>query len=99
MQEKKIEVSTIRKYGLTYNIHWMNTLIFDDLPKTCCGDFLGDVKPKMSELIKEPALFSTAQSIVDFMNLYMSYKYTGLWDAQKQDARSTSISLATALKK
>ena len=99
MQEKKIEVSTIHKYGPTYNIRRMNTLIFDDLPKTGCEDFLRDVKRKKSELIKEPAPFSTAQSIVDFMNLYMSYKSTGLWDAQKQDARSTSISLATALKK
>ena len=34
MQEKKIYVETISKYGMTYDIQRMNTLIFDELSKT-----------------------------------------------------------------
>ena len=44
IQEKKIDVDTIRNESTTYYMQWINTLIFDKLSKNGCEDFLADVK-------------------------------------------------------
>ena len=77
----------------------MNTLIFDNLSRTGCQYFLAYVQRQEIELIKYPTPFNTEQSMVDLINLYTNYKYTGLWYAQRKYAKSKIIALATALKK
>ena len=99
MQEKKIEVDTIRKDRTTYNVQRMNTLIFDKLSKIVCETFLADVKRQKSKWIKDPVSFNTVQGMADLTNLYTNYKSTGLCKAQRKDIKSTILALATALKK
>ena len=73
--------------------------MLDHISKTVCKDFLTYLKWKKSEWIKDPVTFNTAQRMVDLTNLYKNYKSTGLWGAQRNDAKSTITALATALKK
>ena len=49
MQERKIELDTLRKDGVKYDMHCFTTLLFDALLKTKCPDFLADIKSKKSE--------------------------------------------------
>ena len=81
IQENKIEVKTICRYGMTYDMQQIHTRIFDEISKSRCEDFLADVKWQKSEWIKYPSTFNKTQSMVDFKNLYTNYKSTGLWDA------------------
>ena len=99
MQENNIEVDTIRKDIMTYDMQWMNTRIFDDISKTVCKNFLPDMKQKKNEWIKDPDTFSTAYIMADLTNLCTNYKSTGIWDVQRNNSKSKIIALATNLKK
>ena len=78
--------------------HRFVTIMFDQLLKSSCEDFLTNVKQAKNDWIKNPRKFDCASAIIDFTNLYTNFTSTGHW--YKLDANAdTIIALETDLKK
>ena len=74
-----------------------NTIMFDQLLKTSCKDFLTNAKQARSDWINNPKKFDQANPMSEFTNLYTNFYPTGNWD--KADEEQTNIiSLTTELK-
>ena len=56
-QENVLKTDHLRGDGITYNPQRFATLVFDELAKTTCPDFLADVKSDMTKWIKSPKMF------------------------------------------
>ena len=57
-----------------------NTIMFDQLLKTSCNDFLANVKQARSDWIKKQKKFDQATAMLEFSNLYTNFSSTGNWD-------------------
>ena len=78
--------------------HRFVTIMFNQLLKSSCEDFLKNSKQAKIDWIKNPKRFDCASAMVDFTNLYTNYTSTSHWD--KSDANAaTIINLVTFLKK
>ena len=70
-QENVHEIYHLRGDGVTYNPQSFATLIFDELVKTNCPDFLDDVKAERAKWIKRLLTFDMPQCII-----YLTAQYT-----------------------
>ena len=78
--------------------HRFVKIMFDQLLKSSCVEFLTDINHAKSDWIKNPKKFDYASAMIDFTNLYTNYTSTGHWD--KADANAaTIITLVTSFKK
>ena len=66
--------------------HRFVTIIFDQLLKSSCEDFLINVKQSKSDWIENPKKFDCASAMIDFKNLYTNYTSTGHWDKANANA-------------
>ena len=94
MQDKRDEINTLRKDGVTYDQQRFLTLIFDKLGATKCVDFAQEVKREKNAWIKDSSSVDEAKLVADFTNLYTNYKRTGDWEKVDQK-EATIIALAT----
>ena len=53
-QKKFLEIDHLMGDGVTYDPQRFATLVFDELVKTSCPDFLDDVKAERAKWIKRP---------------------------------------------
>ena len=60
-QKNVLEIDHLRGDGITYNPQRFTTLVFDELVKTSCPDFLDDVKAERAKWIKRPLTFDMPQ--------------------------------------
>ena len=97
-QENVLEIVHLRGDGITYNPQRFATLVFDELVKTSCPDFLDDVKAERAKWIKRPSTFDMPQCIIYLTALYTNYKHTGLWDKTVPNHKAQLIALATHFK-
>ena len=79
-QENVLEIDHLRGDGVTYDPQRFATLVFDEIVKTNCPDFLENVKAERAKWIKRPLTFDMPQCIINLMALYTNSKHTGLWD-------------------
>ena len=72
-----------------FSEHRFVTIMFDQLLKSSCEDFLTHVKQAKIDWIKNPTNFDCARSMIDFTKMYANYTSTGHWD--KVDVNAPSI--------
>ena len=68
-QENVLKINHLRGDGVTYDPQCFTTLVFDELVKTNCPDFLHDFKAERSKWIKRPSTFDMPQCIIDLTAL------------------------------
>ena len=74
-----------------------NTIMFDQLLKTSCKDFLTNVKQARSYWIKNPKKFDEATAMSDFRNLYTKFSSAVDWEKAYEE-QAKIIALKTELK-
>ena len=79
-QENVLETNHLRGDGVTYDPQRFATLVFDELVKTNCPDFIDGVKAVRDDWINRPPTFNIPQCIIELTAIYTNYKHTGLWD-------------------
>ena len=79
-KDNVLETDHLRGDGVTYDPQLFTTLVFDELVKTNCPNFLDNVKAERAKWIKRPSTFDMPQCIINLTALYMNYNHTGLWD-------------------
>ena len=90
--------SHLRCDGVTYEPQRFATLVFDELVKTNCPDFLDAVKAERAKWIKRPSTFDMPQCIINLSYLDTNNKHTGLWDKTVPNHKAQLIALATHFK-
>ena len=90
-QENVLEIEHLRGDVVTYDPQRFATLVFDELVKTNCPDFLGNVKAERSKWINRPSMFNMPQCIIDLTALYTNYKHTGLWEKKVPNHKAQLI--------
>ena len=98
MQEKRTEIDTLRKDGVTFDEQRFLTLIFDNLILANCTDFKADIKSEKRKWMKNSASVDSTTLIAESVNLYTNYKSNGDWDAEVIDRDKVILALATDLK-
>ena len=97
-QDSVLKIDHLRGDGVTYDPQSFATLIFDELVKTNCPNFLDNVKAERAKWIKRPSTFVMPQCIINLTALYTNYKQTGLWDKRAPNHKAQLIAMATHLK-
>ena len=98
MEKIRIVINLMLSDKQEFSEHRFWTIMFDQLPKSICEDFLTNVNQAKSNWIKNPKKFNCASAMIDFTNFYTNYTSTGHW--YKSDANAAMIiALVTALKK
>ena len=67
MQEKRNKIDALRKDNVKFDHQRWLTLIFEQLVKTGCSDFLEDVKRQQRKWIKDSGTFESGQICVDMV--------------------------------
>ena len=78
--------------------HSFVTIMFDQLLKSSCEEFLTNIEQSKSDWMKKPKKFYCTSAIIDFKNMYKNYNYTGNWDKANSNA-ATINALVTTPKK
>ena len=63
-QENVLEIDHLRGDGVTYDPQRFATLVFDELVKTNCPNFLDNVKAERAKWIKRQPTFDMPQCII-----------------------------------
>ena len=72
------------------------TIMFNQLLKTTCKDFLTNAKQSRSDWIKNPKTFDQATAQMEFTNLYTNFSSAGDWDRADEE-QAKIIALTTEL--
>ena len=71
-----------------------NTIMFDQLLKTSCKDFLTNVNQARSDWIKNPKKFDPATPMLEFTNLYTNFSSDGDWEkADEEHAKIIALTI------
>ena len=68
-QENVLEIDHLRGDGVAYDPQRFANLVFDELVKTSCPDFLDDVKAERDKWIKRLSTFDMPQCIINLTAL------------------------------
>ena len=69
-QENVLEIDRLRGDGVTYDPQRFTTLVFEELVKTTCPDFLDDVNAERAKWIKRLSTFDMPHCIIVLTAIY-----------------------------
>ena len=97
METMKILINSMLPDKEKFSDQRFNTIMFDQLLKTSCKDFLTNVKQARSDWIKNPKKFDEVTAMSEFRNLYTNFSSAVDWEKADEE-QAKIISLKTELK-
>ena len=96
METTEILINSLLPGTEVFSDQRYNTIMFNQLLKTTCKDFLTNVKQSRSDWIKNPKTFDQATAQMEFTNLYTNFSSAGDWDRADEE-QAKIIALTTEL--
>ena len=90
METTKILINLLLPGTEVFSDQRYNTIMFDQLLKTTCKDFITNVKQSRSDWIKNPKTCDQATAQMEFTNLYTSFPLPAIGTGPTKSRRRLS---------